>query len=280
MEIEYGNGREVIQLAHANAYVPQCYKTFIHSFDLNTYKFYLPELRPLWENSNFEKFNSWEVLADDLIQWMEQKGRKNVIGVGHSMGAIATWWASMKRPDLFRAVFLIDPVIMAAKIGNMNKWAPFWLKNRYIPIIKIARNRREHGPDLAAVESHLGSKKVYQRFDKKVWKDFLNYALVQKGNQLSLRYPRDWEARVYGTAPNLWPLIKETSVSLTIIKAEYSDVISDQTWDKLQERLPNSQLIEMKGVGHLVPFEKPEDLGKLFQGKFQQRPKEVFYNLK
>ena len=143
---------------------------------------------------------------------------------------------------------------------------PYWIQKRKVPIVKIAANRRNHWSDREALESHLGSKKVYKRFDREVWEDFKRYSVVEADNGgLTLRYPRAWESKVYASAPNLWPLMKENPCEITIIRAEYSDVINEEIWSLIKTKMPHANLLEIKRTGHLVPFEKPLELAEMIK---------------
>lgn len=254
--VDFGGSGPVIQLLHANAYTPECYNKFVepltHQYSVRAFR-----QRPLWEGECPSQLKNWSMFADDLIAMMDEYGHKNVIGIGHSLGGIATWLASIRRPDLFSRIVLIDPVIMPQPMVRVTQFIPYWYKRRKIPIVKIALNRRNQWKDREEVRAHLGAKKVFQRFDPEVFEDFLNYGIVDQQRGVTLAYPREWEARVYGTAPNLWKIMPKTTIPVHIIKAQYSDVISEDTWIKTQGNTKNATFYEMPKVGHLIPFEKP-----------------------
>ncbi len=194
---------------------------------------------------------------------MDMKGLKNVIGIGHSLGGVTSWLASLKRPDLFSQLILIDPVILRLNKSRGVSWLPYALKKKYIPIVKIAANRRDIWNNKQAVIDHLGAKKLFKRFDPDVFEDFLKYGFKMNKEQLTLSYSREWEARVYASPPDLWPLLPKNKVPLTIIRAQYSDVIDDLGWAQIQTTTSNATFVQMDKVGHLIPFEQPEELGDL-----------------
>jgi len=261
-ELEIGSGDKVIQYLHANAYPPECYKSSADLLSAEEYKVVFPYQRPLWPGADAKELTSWNVLVDDIIAHMDKLGRKGVIGMGHSMGGIATWLAALKRPDLFSQIVLIDPVILPKKLVLFNRYMPFWFKKRYVPIVKIASNRRDTWKDREELDKHLGSKKVFQRFEKESWQQFLKYGVRESEEGVTLTYPRSWEARVYSSAPNIWSTLGNSSVPTTIIKAEFSDVIFAETWVKIQKAMPEATYIEMAKVGHLIPFEAPKKLSE------------------
>ncbi len=255
--IDIGGSGESMQFIHANAYTPECYHTLLDPLKEH-YQVQLYRQRPLWPDESPEQLKNWNLFADDLINMMDQHGDSKVIGIGHSLGGIATWLASIKRPDLFSQVILIDPVVLPYWISVMSSLAPIALMSKMNPIIKIAMNRRTEWKDRHEARQHLGSKKVFQRFHPAVFDDFLKYGLKEKADgSLTLSYSREWEAQVYSTGPNMWKIMKQNAVPIHIIKAQYSDVITAKTWEKLEARVPMASFYEMPNVGHLIPFEKP-----------------------
>ena len=255
--INLGGTGESLQFLHANAYTPECYNTLLKPFTAK-YNVHLYRQRPLWPGESAKQLEDWTLFADDLIDMMDQHGDRNVIGIGHSLGAIATWLAAVKRPDLFSQIILIDPVILPYWVIAMTAYAPSAILSKLNPIVKIARNRRTTWQDRGEARQHLGSKKVFQRFNPYVFKDFLTHGLKEKEDgTLTLSYSREWEAQVYSTGPNLWSIMKKSTVPIHIIKAQYSDVITAKSWQKIQKKVRGGSFYEMPDVGHLIPFEKP-----------------------
>ncbi len=256
-ELEYGKDEDgVIQFLHANAYTPGCYDQMFSS--LSNYKIIAPKQRPLWEGSDESELTAWSVLADDIIAHMDEVGRKDIIGIGHSMGGVASWLAAIKRPDLFSRLILIDPVILPLSYTLGIQWMPMSLKKKFAPMIKIASRRRDTWADRATAKKYFLSKKVFQRFDDQALEDFINHGLKSHAEGVTLAYPRAWEARVYGTAPYLWGKMSKSPCPITIIRAQYSDVINDEGWKKIQSKVALGHFLQADGAGHLVPFEQPE----------------------
>ncbi len=255
--IDLGGQGASLQFIHANAYTPECYNTLLKPL-IEHYRVHLFRQRPLWPDESPIQLESWNLFADDLINMMDDHGDRKVIGIGHSLGGIATWLASIQRPDLFSRVILIDPVILPYRITVMSSLLPRTLMSKINPIIKIAQNRRTKWKDRDEARQHLGSKKVFQRFHPEVFDDFLRYGLrAKQDGTLTLSYPREWEAQVYSTGPNMWRTMKQNVVPVHIIKAQHSDVITANSWDKIKARVPLGSFYEMPDVGHLIPFEKP-----------------------
>ncbi|MDN3688532.1 alpha/beta fold hydrolase [Cyclobacterium jeungdonense] len=58
---------------------------------------------------DFEKYNSLNGYAEDLIEICDELDLQNVIFVGHSVSSIIGALASIKRPDLFEKLIMIGP---------------------------------------------------------------------------------------------------------------------------------------------------------------------------
>ena len=261
-----GGGKE-IQFLHANAYTPGCYNELFK--ELSDYKIFAPFQRPLWNNSSPSDLHSWSLFRDDIIEHMELMNRSGVIGMGHSMGGIVALLASLKNPRLFSQLILIDPVIIPGLFASFTRLMPFQLKERYIPIVKIAMKRKDKWSGKEQARSHFLSKKIFQRFSKNAFDDFMQNGLSEIEEGVTLSYPKRWEAQVYGTAPNLWNQLSKVSCPITIIRGEFSDVLTDRTWSLIKRKMKNAKFLEIKKAGHLVPFERPKECAELIKSQIE-----------
>ena len=98
--------KPTLYFGHANAYPPEAYQSLIDPLLVDHQVFsYLQ--RGLWQPSpHINTIKSWHDLADDVIRFFDQQGLRNVIGVGHSLGAVTSFLAAQKRPDLFKALVM------------------------------------------------------------------------------------------------------------------------------------------------------------------------------
>jgi pimeloyl-ACP methyl ester carboxylesterase len=260
--ITLGEGQDTdpILLLHANAYNPYMYEEFVAA--LGNPKTIAPMHRPLYDDKVMTLYD-WSIFADDLIQFMDSHRLKNVKAIGHSLGGIAIWKASTKRPDLFKSIILLDPVILPEKVVKWVKLVPFFLKKRIRPIIKIAANRRHHWTSRTEAKSHLIGKSVFKSLKPSVFETFIEKGIIedQINGGVKLAFPRAWEAMIYASPENTWKWASKTKTPITIIKAQHSNIITNETWQKMKNSYgSNYTLVEMNDVGHLIPFEKPQEL--------------------
>ncbi len=257
--VDFGGTGETIHLAHANGFPPTTYQQLINEL---TPHFHVVGMRarPLWPDSKFDEFKSWREAADDLIQFLDEQKLKNVIGVGHSFGAICTIIAANKRPDLFKTLILIEPVILP-------KWflfvsaLPHFIVKKINPVVKKTLIRTGKWSSRQSVFAHFRNKKVFSLLtDKALW-DYVNSATTEASNgEASLSYSKDWEAQVYLTIFNPWNDLKRLKKPFLAIKGETSETIFPAVWEKWKSVNKTGELIEMENCGHLVPLEKPKEL--------------------
>ena len=265
--VDFGGAGKLIHFSHANGFPPKVYQHFIDPF-LQKHQVIAAKHRPLWGNENPNNVSSWEVFADDLIRFLDERALKNIIGMGHSMGGTSSVIAAIKRPDLFSQLILIDPVIFpwwfiwAARIFPMN-----WRK-KIIPVAKISMKRRDHWASKEELYQLWRTKRVFKRFSDEVLKQFIEHATIvdKRKDGITLAYSKEWETQVYITPPYVFSKLKKIKVPMLIIKGEKTDVISDKIWTNWQNAQPNNHFINFKNAGHLVPLEYPKELAEQIIG--------------
>jgi pimeloyl-ACP methyl ester carboxylesterase len=259
--INFGGAGPILHFAHANAYPPGCYRQFIDNL-LPHFRVLAIKQRPLWPHSDPGELNSWEMFADDLIRFFEQEGLESVIGVGHSLGGVATMSAAVKRPSLFRKLILIEPVFLPPdllKLAAANPDAAY-----PVPLVQGAQRRRNRWPSRQAAFDRYRAKKVFGRFsDDALW-DYVNYALSEvsehgtRNTEYTLTYPREWEAQVYAHPPlHVWEHVTQIARPTLAIRGAESHTILPQAWQLWQELQPGATFVEIPDCGHMLPMERP-----------------------
>lgn len=258
---EFSKGNPIIHFAHANGYPSKTYGKFLQAF-IDSYGVIAMDARPMWEGAQPSGLKSWNLLASDMAQFLKERGLKDVIGMGHSMGGVASLICAANNPGLFRQLILIDPVIIDPK-GYLMMKMPSFIKNRILPMIKIASRRKYKWESRAEAIAFFKSKKVYARFDDDAFTDFIEHGLKEDGDGLTLAYTREWESKIYSSLTNVWPIIKNPPCPLVIVRAQYSDVMTPSVWPKIKKTAKNTTFINVQDVGHMMPMEKPELVAQL-----------------
>jgi len=259
---DFGGSGPLIHLAHANGFPPGTYRPFVRTLTDRYHVVGLPA-RPLWPGSRPEDLPDWHLMADDLIQGLDGLGVRGILGIGHSMGGVATLWAAVRRPDLFRALVLIDPVILPPLFSQAFRWLRWVRLNPRQGMIRQALRRRRVWPDRQACFERYRSKPHFARWsDESLWAYVEAVTRRRPDGQVELVYPPEWEARIYATVPtDVWKTIPRLQQPVLIVRGECSQTFLPQSLAGMVRRLPHARSVVIPGAGHLVPMEKPEATG-------------------
>jgi len=179
------------------------------------------------------------------------------------MGAVATLIAAIKRPDLFKAIILIEPVIMPSFVVLILSLLPPFFKKR-IPIVKKALHRPDIWESKQEAFDFHRPKRVFQKLsDTALW-DYIEYSTeINANKKYTLTYSKEWEAHCYTLLPNLWSLIDKCPVPVLGIRGEESDTLLPSVWQRWKKMASMYQFVEIPKTGHLVPFENPKVVAEL-----------------
>ena len=255
--LDFGGEGPLLHFAHANAYTPGCYRQFLSHLTAH-FQVRAMKQRPLWPEQAPEQLSRWDLFADDLIAFFEQEGWQDVIGVGHSLGAVATMMAAIRRPQLFRALVLIEPVFLAPAVLDLAREHPEQAFK--IPLVQIARKRRDRWPGREAAFAHFRQKTVYAQVSDAVLWDYVNHALCEREDgSVTLCFSSAWEAQIYGTPPtDVWQLLPQVEQPTLALRGTETDTLLDPAWQLWHEVQPEATFVEVADAGHLLPLEHPE----------------------
>jgi len=251
-----------MHFAHANAYSPGSYLQLLKPLT-KEYRVIGMKQRPLWPNTDPKYLTNWEQLADDLILFLDQQKLKEIVGIGHSLGAVVSVMAAKKRPDLFRRLILLEPVLFPQYFQWIFAVVPIWLRQRFIPVSKIANNRKDQWPDRETLFNSYRKKRIFRDLSDLILNDWIDHGTFKNvEGQLQLTFPKAWESRVYATVPYVINDIFNLSIPVHILRGEKTNVISPTIWQRIQQRLPKDHLWELENASHLAPLEFPMEVGE------------------
>jgi pimeloyl-ACP methyl ester carboxylesterase len=262
---DFGGSGPILHFAHPNAYPPACFKALLEPLTAN-YHVIAMQQRPLWPDSEPLDIASWQIFTDDLAQFLIQQGDGPLIGVGHSLGAVATMKAAYQHPHLFRSLILIDPVFLEPQILDLLAQNPGIMEGR--PLVQQARRRRDRWPDRQSAFDHYRAKSVFERWpDDAIWA-YVNEGLQETANgDLTLTFSREWEAQIYNSSPGpVWEEILRVTQPTLAIRAAGSDTLSLNAWQLWQELQPSATFVEIPDAGHMVTMERPHEVVKAING--------------
>ncbi|MFT4761566.1 MAG: pimeloyl-ACP methyl ester carboxylesterase [Saprospiraceae bacterium] len=254
---DFGGSGQVLHFAHANGFHPATYQQLLNPL---TKKFRVIgiEHRPFWQ-AEPTAGDDWEQIANDLIRFLEEQNLKSVIGVGHSLGAVATMFAAIKRPDLFKKVVLIEPVFLPVTLITFFQLVPQKWRKHLNPLIKMTLKRRDVWDSQQEVYDAYRKKKFFAGLSDEVLLDYINSGIKKRADgKVTLVYSKEWEAHFFSLAPKVWSKLGELKTPVLGIRGEHSDTLQPDQWTKWQRLKPTHEFLEIEGTGHLLPLEKPQ----------------------
>lgn len=259
---EFGGEGPALHLAPANGFPPGTYRALAETLTGSYRVFALPS-RPLWPGSRPEDAPTWHSLAGDLLAGLDTLGLSGVVGVGHSLGGVLTLWAAIERPELFRAVVLIDPVLLPpAWLRGLRLLRLLGLGHRQ-PLVQGALRRRRTWPDRQACFEHYRGKALFARWSDAVLGDYVAAGtLPRRDGVVELAYPPEWEAHIFATTPlDIWRDVPRLQVPVGVLRGEHSETFLPQAQARLARLVPQAQCVSIGGTGHLLPMEQPAATG-------------------
>lgn len=257
---DFGGQGTLLHLAHANGFPPGTYRPLIDHLREH-HQVVALMTRPLWPGSRPERAPSWHLLAGDLVRGLEALGMHRILGVGHSIGGVLTMWAAIRRPDLFRAVVLIDPVILPpATLALLRLMRAVGLEGRQ-PLVRGALRRRRTWPDRQTCFQHYRAKDFFAR-----WSDESLWAYVEAGTRptaagrVELVYPPEWEAHIFATSPvDVWQTVPLLQVPTLVIRGQETNTFRAASQRRFARLAPHARFRVIPEAGHLVPMERPAE---------------------
>jgi len=179
------------------------------------------------------------------------------------MGGVFTLWAAVRRPDLFRAVVLVDPVILPPVWLWMVRLFHLLRLERQLSLVRGALRRRRTWPSRRACYEQYRAKPFFA-----AWPDGSLRAYVETGTReradgrVELAYPPEWEARIFSTTPtDVWRAVPRLRAPALVIRGERSDTFRPASLARMERLLPQARFVVIPNAGHLLPMERPAETG-------------------
>ncbi|NVK39135.1 MAG: alpha/beta hydrolase [Gammaproteobacteria bacterium] len=261
-----GHG-EPVHFYHANGFPAEVYTPLLEQL-ASQFDVFAMHGRATWENIGEPSHDNWQIYADDLIAYLEQSQTQPIIAIGHSMGASSTVLAAIKRPDLFKALVLIEPAMVNWPIRLLLNLTPHKVI-RGSKLVSGTANKPDTWSDRDTYEAYLKKFRGYRLFNDAAFEAFKHHGVKDTDiGEVTLRFPKHWEAYNYTNPPYLMKYLKKLnhkkwSIPTLAIRGEPNGFFSDKLWQTWQNHQPDALYVQDKKYGHLMPLEGPEETAKL-----------------
>lgn len=236
---------------HANGFPSGAYRRLFAELEP---RFDIRTIETLGTDPRYPVTDGWPHLIRHLIDRITADARGPVLGVGHSLGGIVTLGAALERPDLFRAIVLVDSPLIGPVRGFL-----FGLLKRaglagLVTDARRAERRRSAWPDRAAALEHLRTRALFRRFEPASLEAYVAAGTIEDARGVRLVIDPALEARICRTIPHRLSGGRiRLPVPAGLVFGRDSNVVRQLGLAASRRLLA---VRELPG-GHLFPFEHP-----------------------
>ncbi|MGO9569584.1 MAG: alpha/beta fold hydrolase [Desulfomonilaceae bacterium] len=207
-----------------------------------------------------KKLESWDVFAKDMERFFEHLNEP-VIAMGHSRGAVTSMMVAIKRPDLVRAMILIDPTILTTSLNLLLLMTQKARLTGFIPIVSGAAHRKRVWPDQQTMVDAYRSKHSFSSWKDGFLEGYVRHCTEETESEtITLCCEPAWEARCFAVCPtDVWSLLPRLQVPTLVLYGSQSDVFLSSAAKKFRRKVPHAVLQCFEDTSHFVPMERPDE---------------------
>ena len=257
--------KPILHFSHANGFPASSYGAMLGELGRH---YRVGAIEAIGTDTRYPVTDGWPLLVDQLIDALQADyGGRPVLGVGHSLGAYLTFLAAARRPDLFRAIVMLDaPVISAVKGGVLGAIKRIGIVDRVTPA-GATRDRRAEWASREEARAHFRTRRLFRHFTPECLDDYVRHGLVRRGHVWRLRIDPAIETQIYRTVPHdMHRELPRLAVPAGFVGGTHSDVVRRVGMRPM--RGPHFLKRRVPG-GHLFPFEHPAETAEAVHGLLQ-----------
>ena len=187
---------------------------------------------------------SYQILVDDVLEFMHQQGIAQAHFLGHSMGGKVAMNLALEHPDKVAKLIIVDV-------------APVEYEDRHSTVFKAL-----FAVDLKTIESRQQAEAVLRTY---LGQDESTIQFLMKGlyrdddNKFQWRFNVQALYDAYNEISTGVKADKPFEGETLFIKGEKSDYINASNFSEIIDLFPNNQLVEIPGSGHWVHADNPAE---------------------
>ncbi|MES2488685.1 MAG: alpha/beta hydrolase [Pseudomonadota bacterium] len=249
------SGAPLIHFLHGNGFCGGVYWPMLRHF-LPQYGLITHDIEGHGDSDNPPKFSGVEAVIQRIPQVMSDIGLPGqpLIGMGHSFGGALTLRVAADNPGLFKALVLLDPIVMPA---------PFFvgvhiasMLGRH-PLANASRRRRQSWASRAEVADRLRGRGTYKGWTPEALHSFVEYATRDEGDKRVLSCPAELEAQIFERPVWPWAAFKKAQLPILFLRGNQSFSFFPRA-EKLAQRANPQVLVKTLPGGHCFMQENPE----------------------
>lgn len=181
---------------------------------------------------------SRDAYVDDVAMWVDRLNVAPVVVVGQSLGGHTAFLLAARRPDLVRALVVVEATPEANSAGRdeVKRWLETWP----VPFASPLDAVQFLGGDTAWAQAWARSLEVRE---DGLWPRFDLDIMVASLTETSER--------------SYWDEWSRVMCRTLIVKGEYG--LAPDELDRMLELVPTAQLVEIPGAGHDAHLDRPDE---------------------
>ncbi len=259
--------KPILHFAHANGIPSACYRKLFNALATD---YQIVTIPIIGMSPKYPVDNHWQSLVEQVADSIRrQSGGKPVVVLGHSLGAMTSYMAAHRYPELFKALIMLDPPLINGLGAYMLHAAKLLGIDENMTPAGRSKNRREVWESRTEAARSLRPKALFKPFDAECFADYIQYGLTECQEGVRLTIPASTEVAVFRTTPtNPWRYWRKLKMPAAVIVGKSSHFAKTGCPERLAKQQP-VKLIYTEG-GHMFPLERPletvEHVKKLLQG--------------
>ena len=262
---DFGGQGSPVLLSHATGFHAHCWEPMA---DILTTKHHVMGLdhRGYGDAETVDPATiSWRPYGDDALtaaRFMYAADQQPLVGVGHSMGGASLLMAAHKEPQLFRALFVFEPIVFPPNpYSTDGESAPN-------PLAGGARKRRSTFPSFEAALENYTAKPPMNSFHPKARGAYVRHGFkTTTTGEVELKCLPEHEARTYetGGTSGAWDDLPHITTPVWVISGAPAPMQPSSFAIRVAEQLPHSTYVQYDNMGHFGPLEQPSEIAELVE---------------
>lgn len=199
----------------------------------------------------------WDTFAEDALAVVDALGLEQPRAFGHSSGGALLLLAEERRPGTFASIYTYEPIVAPPEV-----WAGRGAGSDPAP---AARRRRPVFDSKAAALEHFSSKPPLSSLRGDVMVDYVEGGFViRPDGAVALRCDPETEAATYAMAAHntAWERLPQLGCPVTVGCGGSRGEFGRDAATALAARIPGGRIDEHPDLGHLGPFEDPDEVAQ------------------
>jgi len=261
---EFGGSGPTLHLSVANGFPPQTYLPLLEPL-LGRFNAVSVLPRALWPDPPApESVKNWEHMSDDLLEGLKAHNLTDVIGIGHSMGGVASVFAALKEPSRFRALILLDPTFLPPHVANMIHFLRIIGQGRRFPLAQGALRRRSVFGNIDEAYDHWKARRLFRNWPERTLRLYAESMTRPRpdGDGVELAWSPRWESQYYQTVHLHWTreVKKLRGLLPTLaIQGARTDTFTNASAKIFRRLFPEAAARRVEGHAHLFPHTAPDE---------------------